>query len=284
MIPSMRVARSGPGDRHEGFTLIEVLIAIVIMSVLGGGLIAIMRQMGSFYRHNEDAVYAMQTIRASTELMASELRMASPEDLIYATPDSVAIRFNVVFGVVCDSTDTDETTLFVYDRVLNASVTGTMVGISYSGPFEAAWHYADGWNPSPTSTGSGPMTDCTSLGAPSTFPSSDYMRMTGWGAQYGDVPDRGSLVRGYVQLTYRFAPSGLGAGTALFRDAQELVSPLNAGAAFSYLMVGGGVQSTVVSTDLDDVRAIRLTAQAVGDGPNEFNVQRDITFDIPLRN
>ena len=274
----------GPRRFERGFTLTEVLIAMVIMSILGGGLIAIMRQMGGFYRHNEDAVYAMQTIRASTELMASEVRMASPEDLLYATPDSVAIRFNVVFGVVCDSTDTDEATLYVYERVLNASVTGGMVGIAYSGPSEAAWHYADSWNPSPTATGSGPQADCTALGAPSTFPSSDYMRMTGWGGQYSDVPDRGSLLRGYVRLTYRFAPSALGAGTGLFRDAQELVSPLNSGAAFSYLMVGGGVQSTVASADLDDVRAIRFTAQAVGDGPNEFNVQRDITFDIPLRN
>jgi prepilin-type N-terminal cleavage/methylation domain-containing protein len=270
--------------RVRGFTLIEVLIAIVIMSVLGGGLIAIMRQMGSFYRHNEDAVYAMQTIRAATELMASELRMASPADLLYATPDSVAVRFDIVFGVVCDSTAADEATLYVYDRVLNAAVSGGFVGIAFSGPYDSAYVYADAWNPSPSATGSGPMAICSGLGAPTTFPSGDYMTIAGWGAQFGDVPDRGSLVKGYARLRYRFAPSALGAGTALFRDAQELVSPLNSGAAFSYLMAGGGVQSTVASADLDDVRAIRFIAQAVGDGPNEFNVQRDITFDIPLRN
>ena len=275
---------TSPRQRQMGFTLAEVLIVIVIMSIVGGGLVAIMRQMGIFYRHNEDAVYAMQTLRASTEFMATELRMESPEDLLLATPDSVAVRFHVAFGVVCDSTAADEATMYIYDRVLNASVTGTMVGISFSGPFEAAWYYADNWNPSPTATGGGPKADCTALGAPSTLPSSDYMRMTGWTAQYGDVPDRGSLMRGYVQLTYHIAPSVLGAGDALWRDAQELVSPLSTGAAFSYLMVGGGVQNTVASADLDDVRAVRFTAQAVGDGPNEFNVQRDITFDIPLRN
>lgn len=282
---TMKTNQTGLGvAAHEGFTLTEVLIAIVIMSILGGGMIAIMRQMGSFYRHNEDAVYAMQTIRASTELMASELRMASPDDLLYATPDSVAVRFNVVSGVVCDSTAADEATLYVYDRVLNASVGGSFVGIAFSGPYDSAYVYADGWNPSPSAIGSGPKTICTSLGAPSTFPAADYMTIGGWAAQFGDVPDRGSLMRGYVQLRYRFAPSALGAGTALWRDAQELVSPLSSGAAFSYLMVGGGVQSTVASADLDDVRAVRFTAQAVGDGPNEFNVQRDITFDIPLRN
>ena len=268
----------------EGFTIVELLIAMVIISVLGGGLVMVMQQMGTFYRHNEDAMYAIQTLRGASEFAAAELRMASPEDLIYATPDSVAFRFDVVRGIVCDSTGSDEATLYVYERVLNASVTGTMVGIAFSGPYTAAWSYADNWNPSATSTGSGPKGDCTGLGAPSTFPDSDYMRITGWTAQYGDVPDRGSMVRGYVQVTYRFAASALGSGVALWRDAQELVSPLSSGAAFSYLMVGGGVQGTVASADLDDVRSIRFTAQALGDGANEANVQRDITFDIPLRN
>ena len=115
-----RPAGTDPHHREMGFTLAEVLIVIVIMSIMGGSLIAIMRQMGSFYRHNEDAVYAMQTLRASTEFMASELRMASPEDLLLATPDSAAIRFHVAFGVVCDSTAADEATLYIYDRVLNA--------------------------------------------------------------------------------------------------------------------------------------------------------------------
>ena len=32
--------------RDSGFTLTEVLIAVVIMSVLGGGLVAIMRRYG----------------------------------------------------------------------------------------------------------------------------------------------------------------------------------------------------------------------------------------------
>ncbi len=272
------------GRQTLGFTLVEVLIVIVIMGVVGTAMIALMRQMGSFYRHNDDAVYATQTIRASTEFMASELRMATPTDLLFATPDSVGIRFDIVRGVVCDSTDTDEATLYVYERVLNASVTGSLVGIAFTGPYDSAWVYADSWNPSPTSSGAGPKATCTGLGAPSTFADSDYMTIGGWVARFADVPDRGSLVRGYASVTYRVAPSAIESGDALWRDAQELVSPLSSGAAFSYLMADASVLSTVPGGSLADVRAIRLAAQAVGDGPNEFNVQRDIAFEIPLRN
>ena len=106
---------ASPRQRQLGFTLAEVLITIVIMSIVGGGLVAIMRQMGIFYRHNEDAVYAMQTLRASTEFMASELRMESPEDLLLATPDSVAVRFQM-------------------GSKLKVGMTPGSVGIAWSGP------------------------------------------------------------------------------------------------------------------------------------------------------
>ena len=49
-------------------------------------------------------------------------------------------------------------------------------------------------------------------------------------------------------------------------------------------MADGTVQASVTSTDFPNVRAIRVTAIALGDGANLYNVQRPIELDIPFRN
>ena len=93
------------------------------------------------------------------------------------------------------------------------------------------------------------------------------------------------MLRFYGTLTYRFAPSTFFATrTALWRGNQELIGPFDSGAAFSYVMRDGTVQASVTASDFDDVRAVRLTATALGDGANRYNVQRPIQVDIPFRN
>jgi len=138
----------------------------------------------------------------------------------------------------------------------------------------------------PTATGAGPKSDCTASGAPGTAPDPDYLRITGWAAQFtGGVPERGALVRGYGSLTYRFAASTFfTANTALWRGTQELVGPFDNTAAFSYVMSDGSVRSSVAGIALDSVIAVRLTATAIGEGSNPHSISRPVTFDVPFRN
>ena len=93
------------------------------------------------------------------------------------------------------------------------------------------------------------------------------------------------MVRFYSRLAYHFSPSTFfETRTALWRGAQELVGPFENGAAFSYVMDDGSVENSVSSSDFDEVVAIRVTATAVGDGANRYDVERDLQFDIPFRN
>ncbi len=108
--------------------------------------------------------------------------------------------------------------------------------------------------------------------------------MRGWQAEYGNVPDRGSFVRAYQLLTYRFAPSVFGSGTALWRGPQELVGPFAEDAAFSYVMADGSVSSTVTGAKLGEVLAIRVTATAIDDGDDRFEFAQDYEYDVELRN
>lgn len=210
--------------------------------------------------------------------------MASPTDLIAAEPESVSVRFDITRSVVCDSIAPDEVAVFRYDSVTNANLPASFRGSAYSGPYEATYAYGDGWTPAVVSTGSGPKSDCTARGAPTTAPPESFRRLSGWNAEFGEIPDRGSILRAYGRLTYRFAPSVIGGGLAVWRNGQELVSPFDTGATFRYEMADGSVRTSVTASDLPEVRRIRIDVTAIGDGVNRYAVQRRIDYAVPLRN
>ena len=277
------VDRPLPDER--GFTLVEALIALVISGVLASALLSLLIGQSRFYERTDDQIYAEQSLRASMDLVATELRMGSPADLISAEADSVRIRFDLIRAIVCDTTAADAVTAFAFDRITDANVTGGAIGTAMSGPYEEPFTYADGWLPTESSTGSVPKASCVATGAPSGLPDVSYAVLTGWSSGIGSRPDPGSVVRLYGTLTYRFAPSTFFATrTALWRGSQELIGPFDTGAGFSYVMADGTVQSSVSSSDFDDVRAIRISATALGDGANRYDVQRPVQLDIPFRN
>lgn len=270
---------------ESGFTLVEALIALVISGVLASALISLLVGQSRFYERTDDQIYAEQSLRASMDMVATELRMASPSDLVSAEADSVTLRFDVMRAIVCDTTGADAVTAFAFDQVGNANVTGGSPGTAVSGPYEVPFTYADGWLPTEASTGSGPKASCVATGAPSGLPDASYAQLTGWVSGIGSRPEPGSLVRIYGNLQYSFGPSTFfSTRTALWRGSQELIGPFENGAAFSYVMADGTVQASVSSGDFANVRAIRVTAVALGDGANRYNVQRPIQLDIPFRN
>ena len=287
----MKLIHSPPAGsrliRNEGgFTLVEALVALAISGILATGLISLLIGQSRFYDRTDDQLNAEQVAQATFDLVSAELRMASARDLMVATADSVRVRFALSLSLVCDSTGSDEAVLYVFDRTTNAGLTSSFVGMAVSGPYEKTFEYADGWNPVPTGIGGGPRSTCTASGAPGTAPDADYLKISGWGAQFtGGVPERGALVRGYGSLTYRFAASTFFTdNTALWRGTQELVGPFDNTAAFSYVMTDGSVQSSVVGSSLDSVVSVRLTATAVGEGSNPHSISRPVTFDVPFRN
>ena len=271
---------------QDGFTLVEAMVGLVISGLLASAALSLMLSQTRFYEHTDDQMWAEQSNRATVDLVSSELRMASAEDLLAARSDSVAMRFDIMRAIVCDSTAADQATLMVYDTVAAWGLDGGFVGTAYSGPYEEVFDYADAFLPATASTGSGPKAICVANGAPSTGPDNTYATLSGWGGNFtGGVPDRGSIVRFYSRLSYHFAPSTFfQSRTALWRGAQELVGPFKNDAAFSYVMDDGTLKNSVPNPQLDEVVAIRLTVTAVGDGANRYDVERELQFDIPFRN
>ena len=270
---------------ESGFTLIEALVALVISGILASALVSLLIGQSRFYERTDDQMYAEQSLRASMDLVATELRMGAPGDLVSAEADSVTIRFDVIRGIVCDTTGADAVTAFAFEEITDANITGGAVGTAMSGPYDEPFTYADAWLPTEAATGSTPKASCVATGAPAGLTDPSYAELTGWTSGIGARPEPGSVLRFYGNLKYHFAPSTFFATrTALWRGTQELIGPFDNGAAFSYVMVDGTVQASVSSSDLDDVRAIRITAIALGDGANRYDVQRPLEIDIPFRN
>jgi len=268
-----------------GFTLIEVLIALTISGIIAAALVSLLVGQSRFYNRTDHQLNAEQVAQATFDLLSTELRMATGSDLLAAESDSLALRFDVLQAIVCDPVSSSAAAIYVFDRSANAGLAGSFVGIAVSGPYEANFAYADNWNPTPTATGSGPQSDCVAAGVPGTGSTSDYLEISGWTSQFGTVPERGALVRAYGKLSYHIAASTfLPSGWAVWRGNQELVGPFESGAAFAYVRSDGSVVSSVSSSDFDDVVAVRLTATAVGDGSNPYDVSRPVDFEVPFRN
>ena len=262
----------------------ELLLAVLLMSVVGAVLMGVLIHQSRLYRHADDVMHAQRTLRAALDLVSSELRIASAGDLMAAEAESLSVRFDLWRAVVCDSTGADEATLFVYDSVRGANLPAVFRGTAYAGPYDSAFEYADGWSGRVSETGAGPESDCTARGAPAGSAPAAYRRVEGWGARYGTVPARGSRVRRYGRLSFGFRPSAYDGGTALWRNAQELVAPFESGARFLYRLDDGSLRERVPASELERVRMIRIEVVATGEGRSPFGARRSMTHDVWLRN
>lgn len=256
----------------RGFTLVEILVALVVTGIVGAGVVGLLLNQNRFYGETDDRVFAEQSVRASVEFMASELRMASPDDVTEQTSGAVTVRFDRARAVVCDTTSSSND-LYFYDLVQAPNLDGTST-TEFSNPGSSTWEEMSGWDASTAGDSPGnARTDCEDRG--------DAARMADDDSRYREIPDadwsgtlpeQGALVTVSQPVRYRFASSSFTSGVALWREDQELAAPFAEGARFEYATSGG------------DVTAIRVVATAIGEGNNRYDVSRELNYTIPLRN
>src|SRR5438128_11008450 len=92
--------------RRAGFTLVELIITMVLMSLVGGAIVQLLLRQQRFYNSTTDLIQTRQQIRQAAAMLPSDLRgISSIGGDIYAMSDS-ALEFRSVFGssVVCVNT------------------------------------------------------------------------------------------------------------------------------------------------------------------------------------
>ena len=270
--------------RRAGFTLVELLVAVVVAGILTTALARLLINDSRFVSRQEALLSARRTARTAQNWLAPELRMVGDSGLRAAAPDSITVRVPYVFGLACDRVGSEHIVNLAPSDSL-AYATATPAGI--------AWRRSTGaWVFVPIS-GVLPSTDSTTCVADSirTVPGGRLVALSGVPSGPPFRPISGSISYLYQVVTYRFAASvDLPGRIALWRRveggiAEELAAPFDASSGFGFLT---GVSTTALTTPpagLSTVRGLELrlvgaseTTPRGASGPSTFPLIAQIKF------
>jgi Tfp pilus assembly protein PilV len=274
-----------------GFSLIELLIALLISTAIGALVFTVFAVQNRFYSATSASGRAQQTVRGAADLIATELRAVSRGAMQVAESDRFAARVPLALGIVCSlPAGGDVNAYFALD---GRTITGSEVaGFAVLAPSGAWSYYPKSWGALFLSSGGASVTACTSQGGTSSGFASDYLWLDDVAVTANPAPDTGSAMLIYSEIEYRFAPSVLEPGTlGLFRGPYggtlvEYASGFASAAHFEY-RVGTGTYQPSAAGVLSEVTAIRFVAEAepVFRAGGETATQRfGVTVDVPLRN
>lgn len=235
--------------RRRGLSLVEVLIAIVLLGIVGAGITRLLSSQLRFFARGTNSRDARAVSRNALNLTRSELRMVEPYGIVAATRDSITFKLPYMMGIFC----TASTAMFVPSDSL------TMAQAQYGG---YAWR---------DTTAGATYTYVNSGGAlvAGAVATCNGVNLTGIpsGYVYTVTPAIAGVAVGapfflWQTVTYKFAPSALVAGrTALWRKAgsaaaEEIAVPLDTASRFNFYTTTT-TSSTVVPT-LNTMRGIEI--------------------------
>jgi prepilin-type N-terminal cleavage/methylation domain-containing protein len=270
--------------KRAGFTLVELLVAVVVAGILTTALARMLVNDSRFVARQEATLSARRTARTALNWLAVELRMVGDSGLRAAAADSITLRIPYAFGMACDRVGSEHiVSLAPSDSLAYAT----------AAPEGLAWQRSSGdWVFVPSS-GVLPSTDSTTCVADSirTVPGGRLVGVSGLPASPPLRPVSGSISYLYQTVTYRFAASvDLPGRIALWRRvgagaAEELAVPFDAGSGFGFLT---GVSTTALNTppaDLSTVRGLEFrligaseTTPRGASGPSTFPLVAQIQF------
>lgn len=115
--------------RDAGFTLTEVMVALVLLGLVMGAMMSVLVRQQKFYRSANELMDTRSQVRQAIAMLPSELRSISVSDTrnkpdIYATSDN-AIEFRTILGssIVCKKTSTTKLTIPPVDVTKGTALT-----------------------------------------------------------------------------------------------------------------------------------------------------------------
>ena len=236
--------------RRRGLSLVEILIAIVLLDIVGAGISRMLNSQLRFFARGTNARDARTVSRNALNLTRSELRMVEPNGIVGASEDSLRVRLPYLMGLYCAaSTGTfvpadsltralaqyggyawrDTTAGAVYTYVTGAALPAVGLAATCTGA---------GLTPIPN----GPVLSVTPVLAGVATSAPFFLWQT---------------------VTYRFGPSSLVPGRlALWRQAgtaaaEEIAVPLDTASRFNFYTTGI-TSETAVPSPLNTMRGIEI--------------------------
>jgi prepilin-type N-terminal cleavage/methylation domain-containing protein len=246
--------------RRPGLTMVELLIALIVLAIIGGGMVRMLNSQAQFYEHQGAGRNARSISRSAVNVLLSEMRMVEvPNGVVAATATSVTLRVPYAIGIYCGSPSGVSTLALLPTDSAMLAETG-FTGYAWRsrlGPYNYVEAGASLQLPVPgTCIAAGINPIALRIGVTPVLPV---------GADVGTVV---MLTR---RITYAFAPSAAVPGrTALWRRMdgtgvrEELAAPFDAAARFRFYRLNDNTAQDVVPP-LQDIRGFEL----VLDGASE---------------
>jgi prepilin-type N-terminal cleavage/methylation domain-containing protein len=251
---------------RKGFTLIELMVAIVIVAIVGASLASLYTGQLEFQRMEDAMRDSRSSARAALNVLRSDMRMLeSGGAVVSAAAEDITIRVPYSFGIVCASSASDtDVSLLPADTTMyaNAGFSGWAWRDSGTGD----WTYLEGGiDVSEPGTGSCDAEDVEVL---------DGGRVVRLDPGVNGLAV-GTPVMLFQRIRYRFASSNAVPGReGLFRTVEataqesELVAPFTNTARFRFYTDWDTAQDAVPA-DLSTIVGfeINLNTESVADSP-----------------
>jgi prepilin-type N-terminal cleavage/methylation domain-containing protein len=264
-VPTARVAGRA---RTHGFTLVETLVALVLSSVLLVLVSTTFLVQNQFYSEQVLVSSVHDNARATTELVAGELRSLKHLGLVVAGARTLKLRSSMAIAVVCGRSTFSSGSIDILTEGGEAELdTDEVAGLALLNQSTGVWDYhSASWA---TLNGSSAFSAnrCYTNGADTTGVRDDFHRLTNVATLLGSTPSIGDVVMLYRETQFTIDDSALDTmELALYRktsfgSAIEFATGMDSTAQFKY-RVGGTYVDTVSAGSLASVDAVRVIADA----------------------
>ena len=266
-------ARTSAGTR-SGFSLVEMLIALTIVSVIGAALMRMMVVQLNFTNQQEALRSARSVSQGALDFLLSELHMVEASGGVEsAAANSVRLRVPYQFGIVCGTTGSTTTLSML------PTDSATVSNASFSG---YAWRSTSGDYVYETSASLG-------SGSASVCGANSITTITGGqmpGVSPATTAPAGTPVFLYQTLTYEFAGSTVIPGRmGLVRTPQatgvheEIAVPFDATAAFQFYVLNTSTPQASPPADLSDLTGLELLLNGASE-VTPHGKAKPVTFDL----
>ncbi len=271
----------------RGFTLTELLVATVVMSILGLALTRILIGDSRFVSKVEAMMNARQVARAAMNTLGVELQMVSQGGLTDASPTRVRARVPYAFGILCDR-------LWTGGRWIRYAVLVPTDSLMYANATAngMAWRNVSGdytFHEGVTAVqpgDPGQLNLCANEGIRTNLAKSQFIRMS----ITNDTLNAGDVFYLYQDIRYEFSTSVQVPGrTGLWRwrsgFGEELLAPFDLSSGFRFYVAGGDTSLIVPPGDLSQVTGLELrlvgTSEVTPQGspaPPSFEIGTRVNF------
>lgn len=249
---------------RDGFTLSEVMVALVLTAVIGAAVTGVFISQVKFYDAQEKASSARGVSRGAVNMLMSELRMLDGTNGVIAANDTLlTARVPYAMGLTCRA---NGTAMFV------SRLPADPVMLASAGHSGFAYRAANGTY---TFVDNAPAGAQLTTGILSRCAAENVTIVSGGGIEWrvptSETPDIGAPIFFYQNITYTFRASTLVPGTrALWRRieatgvTEELVAPFDTTARFRYY-VADAEDATDVPADLTTITGVELTLDGLSE-------------------